>query len=90
MSDAPDISPEDVIYIGKGLTSKRAVVCNIYEGEGRVEVVYLDDRDRAINEKVRWAGDHWEFVRKGPGGGYADHYGRLARYVAILRAGRSG
>lgn len=80
MTDAPEVKPDDEIRIG----SRRAVVCQVYE-PGRVEVVYFDDRDRAINENAVWRSDRWEFELSGPCGGYADRNSRLAACVAQLR-----
>ena len=79
------------VSIGEGSYKIPAVVCNIYsEPEiinitGEVDVVYLDDQDRAINEGVVWKNDHWEFKHSGPNGGYADKNERLAEFVSILR-----
>ena len=85
MANRPEVSPRDWISIGeRGRVS--GVVCDVRADD--VEVVYLDDRSRAINEDVRWADTHWEFAMPGQGGGYADIYQRLSEYVAILRAGR--
>jgi hypothetical protein len=58
----------------------------VYDAD-HLEVVYLDDRDRAINEDVRRSGGGWEFAVSGPCGGYADKYDRLREYVGILRRG---
>ena len=84
MSDRPDISPGTWVRIGK----TDAVVCVIHD-DGTVEVVYLDWQDRAINEDAKWDGKAWKFVISGSGGGYADKYPRLARYVEILRQGKN-
>jgi hypothetical protein len=89
MSNAPSVSPEDVIHVGSGMTSKLAVVCNTYD-DGRVEVVYFDSRRRPIAEPVRWTGRQWAFEHPGPGGTHADQHGRLLRYVAILRREHPG
>ena len=65
------------------------VVCALRDrSDADVEVVYLDDRDRAIKEGVIWNGTRWEFSREGPCGGYADQYDHLHEFVTILRAGR--
>lgn len=92
MPDMPNVSPGDQIMVGeKG--NVHAVVCNVYDGMsangGNIEVVYLDNRNRAINEDVKWMGTYWEFAIKGPCGGYADNYDRLRHYVGILRASQS-
>ena len=86
MADRPEIAPGEWISIGEKSATVNAVVCTVYnEPPYACEVVFLDERDRAINEEVKWAGDHWEFAHQGPSGGYADNYSRLSRYVAILR-----
>ncbi|MEX1014175.1 MAG: hypothetical protein WDZ80_03380 [Candidatus Paceibacterota bacterium] len=83
-----EVTPGQWISLGTDpLTSRDAVVCRVYE-EGRIEVVYLDRRDRAINEDAIWNGERWVFENPGPGGGYADNYNRLGQYVRKLRAGR--
>ena len=87
MAERPKIGPGDWIRLG-GEGQVRAVVCTVFQDTtmGDCEVVYLDDRNRAINEDARWNGTRWEFAAKGPTGGYADNYPRLSRYVDILRA----
>jgi len=88
VADKPSVSPCDWISVGEsGIV--RAVVCTVYQDStiGDCEVVYLDERDRAINENVRWVGTYWEFDKRGSDyGGYADNYSRLQEYVGILRA----
>ena len=73
-----------------GASGKAAVVCQVHANRmgADVEVVYLDNRDRAINEDVLWDGSKWQFGHPGPCGGYADKYSRLASFVDILRSGR--
>lgn len=78
------IRPGDWITIG----NRDAVVCAIFNHTDEIEVVYLDDQERAINEEVHLLNNKWEFVHKGPSGGYADNYARLSEYVSKLRAGR--
>lgn len=75
------------IGTGYGLHGLYAVVCQIYN-EDSIEAVYLDDRNRAINDDLSWTGECWEFKNKGVSGGYADRYTRLKEFVSILRAGR--
>jgi hypothetical protein len=81
MDKKPEVSPGQWIKIGK----RDAVVCNVHADH--IEVVYLDDRNRAINEDVGWDGSQWTFKRPGPSGGYADKYPRLYEYLSILRRG---
>ncbi len=90
MADKPNVKPGDWISFGSGPLPKDAVVCNAYEDSslGDIEVVYLDDRNRAINEDMVWKDGKWEFKIAGPCGGYADKYDRLSAYVAQLRRGR--
>jgi hypothetical protein len=80
----PDLHPGEWVEIGP----VSAVVCRVHPEASKAEVVYLDERDRAINEDVRWVDDHWEFAVKGPSGGYADKSDRLGEFVAILRRGK--
>lgn len=92
MTDTPTVAPGTWIRVGKN-ASVEAVVCSVRTPEsvtqsGLLEVVYLDHRDRAINEDVRWDGEHWLFVHEGPSGGYADGHARLQRFVQLLRLGR--
>ena len=84
-SPRPDIAVGDWIRIA----SLPAVVCHVHgEGHGYdCEAVYIDYRDRAINENVAWKDGQWQFAQDGPCGGYADNYPRLADFVAILRRG---
>ncbi len=84
MSSRPEISPDTWIRIGK----TDAVICGPHD-DGTVEVVYLDWRDRAVNEDAEWDGEAWKFVISDPGGGYADKYPRLAHCVEILRLGKN-
>ncbi len=86
MADKPKIAPGEWISIGKKSPRIRAVVCTVYnEPPFDCEVVYLDNRDRVINEDVKWAAMHWDFASQGPSGGYADNSPRLSKYVEILR-----
>ncbi|KEO73674.1 hypothetical protein [Anditalea andensis] len=86
MNKVPDnIKPKDWIYIG----SQHVVVCKIYEDyPDKIEIIYLNDRNQAINEDAHYIGGKWTFAHEGPCGGNADNYPRLAEYVRILRAGR--
>jgi hypothetical protein len=66
-----------------------AVVCRINIGNTtKIEVVYLDIRERAIVEEVYFEEDRWHFVNDGPNGGYADNYPWFSEYVSFLRRGR--
>lgn len=68
---------------------KYAVVCHVYNSEKtHIEVVYLDEANRAINEDAYLRNNEWNFVRYFPCGGYADKYPRLYEFVAKLRRGR--
>jgi hypothetical protein len=93
LPEIPEVKPGDWITVGDPTTGRDAVVCNVRgdelrEHHGDLEVVYLDERNRAINENVRWVGDRWRFVHEGPSGGYADNYDRLRDCVRTLRARR--
>jgi hypothetical protein len=90
MAEKPTVSPGDWITFGSGSLSKSAVVCKVYQDTSLadIEVVYLDDRNRAINEDMVWKDSEWHFKHPGPSGGYADNYSRLRSYVAQLRRGK--
>ena len=90
MTEKPTIKRGDWISFGSGLLPKHAVVCTVFKDNSLadIEVVYLDDRDRAINEDMIWKDGKWQFKISGPCGGYADNYSRLSDYVAQLRRGR--
>ena len=91
MAKRPEIKPGDRITIVNGLSVIPAVVCAIYSFDplSEIEVVYLDDQDRAMNADVVWDVDHWSFKGPSPFGGYADKYDRLCNFVSKLRAGKS-
>ena len=85
--ERPNIKPHDWITIG----TRHAVVSNIIEESDdkiKVEIVYLDDKNKAINENVIWKNNKWEFEYNTPTGGYADKYTRLNEFVGQLRRGR--
>ncbi len=82
-TEPPRVAPSDWIRIG----NVDAVICQEYDG-GTVEVVYLDWRDRAINEDAVWADGEWEFEHEGAYGRYADRNRRLSEFVHVLRRGR--
>ncbi len=85
--DVPRVKPGEWVHVGKPGTD--AVVCSVHTGSpiGDIEVVYLDDRNRAINEEAVWRDGGWQFKHSGPSGGYADNYARLHQWVSILRQG---
>ena len=68
--------------------NRRAVVCMAHS-PGQAEVVYLDVRDRAVNEAAVWRGDVQSFEHSGPAGGYVDKYDRLTPFVAQLHRPRT-
>lgn len=71
----------DLIYIG----NRKAVISNIYDNDlTKIEVVYIDDRNRAINKDAHLVEGIWEFDGS-LGGGYADKYDRLQEYISILK-----
>ena len=91
MVERSKISPGDWITIGKGTNKIQAVVCAVYrlEPQGEMEVVYLNEGERAISADVVWDYDHWSF--KGPplSGGDEENSERLCNFVSKLRTGRS-
>ncbi|MBU1809369.1 MAG: hypothetical protein KJ661_07430 [Candidatus Omnitrophica bacterium] len=80
--DRPIVKPGDVITIGKEY--KKAVVCKLQENN-EIEIVYMGNKDDAINENACWNGSAWEFSHPGPCGGYADNNPRLKEFVGLLR-----
>ena len=86
MSEFPVVKPSEWISVGE----KGCVVAAVYEqrSPGEIEVVYLDDRNRAINEDVIWSDGQWTFKHSRPSGGYADKSTRLEPYVRQLRRGK--
>ncbi len=84
----PKIAPGQWIAIG-GARRTRAVICTVYEDTPNADcaVVYLDRKNEAITEDVKWDAAHWEFVFLEPGGNYAESNRRLQNHVAILRQG---
>lgn len=80
-----DVKTGDFIHFGSGLLLKKAIVCSIYDSEN-IEVIYIDDRNRAINEDMVLKEGKWVFKHQGPCGGYADKYERLSDYVRRLRS----
>lgn len=87
MNEKPNVKPGECVKLG----SRDAVVCQIFRDEyikDGIEVVFIDDRNRAININVFWNGKKWQPVRDDGSGGYADNYDRLREYVAILRRGK--
>lgn len=83
----PVMRTRDLVVIGSPLLGRsplKGVVVQSFEN-GDAEVVYLDYRDRAINENISWSGNQWD-LKDSLGGGYADRYGRLREFVDILRS----
>ena len=82
----PSINPGDWISIGE----RDGVVTKLYSDRALadIEIIYLDDSKKAINEDVIWRNERWEFKHSGPSGGYADKYAHLADFVRTLRRGR--
>ncbi len=82
----PDVFP------GKWITVRNcdAVVCNVFDEPGpqgsQIEVVYLYDRNRAINRHAKLSESGWIFLEDM--GGPADNYPRLQDFVLQLRRGR--
>jgi hypothetical protein len=89
MTKKPNVKPGDWISFGNGPFPMNAVVCSVYHDNALadIEVVYLDERGRAINEDMVWKDGVWKFKDSGAGGGYADRYEHLKNYVMQLRRG---
>ena len=85
IASMPELEAGAWIVIGDG---RRAVVCGAPSIDSAdLEVVYLDRRDRAINEDVRWTGSGWDYAGT-PQPGYADRHDRLRERVSQLWRGR--
>ncbi len=88
----PDVNTGELIWVTLGSDpGTRAVVSTVYSDStkpGCIEIVYLDERDRAIYEDAIWKEKRWEFRRAGPAGLYADKTPRLSGPVAVLRRDR--
>ncbi len=81
----PNVKLKD--WISVGLID--AVVCHIYADEpNKVEVVYLDNKNHAINEDVQYKDGIWTFIYDDPCGGDAVSSSARGEFVSILRAGR--
>jgi len=81
-----EINTGDWVYIGENRIS--AVVCNILSEE-KLEIVYLDSKQQAINEHIVLKNGMWVFENKNPCGGYSERSQRLELYVSILQEGRN-
>ena len=88
----PDVNTGEWVWVTLGSDpGKRAVVSEVYSDStkpGCIEIVYLDERDRAIYEDAIWKEKRWEFKHAGQVGGYADKTPRLSGPLAILRRDR--
>ena len=84
-TEKPEMTPGQLIDIGM----TRAVVSLVYSDPHAAradgEVVYIDERNRAINQDVIYNGERWEFANNDGSGGYADRYDRLQSFVALIR-----
>lgn len=83
MDSIERIAPGDWITIGENRHIS-GVVCNIRPG--RIEAVYLNERNKAMHGEVKWTGKCWDFVHKNDPGKPADKDHRLEPYVKILRS----
>lgn len=83
MTSAKTPRPGDWIRVG----ARDAVVCQASNSNNETEVVYIDDRGRAINEDIIFRDGEWTWRYQGPNGGYADKILRLEEFVRILRRG---
>jgi len=81
------VKPGDTIYIGKGLSARKAIVSLVYTREewvDRVEAVYLDNKNIPIAEDFRWDGTSWQFASADVDATYAERSERLKRYADML------
>lgn len=90
MAERPQIKIGDWITIENGHNKVKAVVCAIYSlgPHGYIEVVYLDDQDKAINADVAWDDEGWSFKGPGLSGRYENKDDRLCNLVSKLRSGK--
>ena len=88
----PTVDRGEWIHIGPetAVLRRLGLVCSL--DEERPRVVYLDDGDNAICERVVWDLDHWALVRPEVTATDADEDRLLAPYVKLLRSrlGRPG
>ena len=83
VTDLEKISQGGWIKVGKE-GQIDAVVCTFRPK--RIEVVYLNEMNKAVHREVQWAGRYWDFVNKKSEGKPADKDQRLEKYVKILRS----
>jgi hypothetical protein len=86
MMPMPDVKPGDWIEIGLTHAVVTAIRSPQHPMGSHCEVVF--DASKPTNHDVRWNGNHWEFIKSGDFGGYADKYPRLRQYVSALKRGR--
>lgn len=84
MSSIERTAPGDWIMLGDK-NPVEAVVCSIRPG--RVEVVFLDEHNKAVHAEAKWSKQGWVLADKDSRGKPADKDPRLERYVGILRSG---
>ncbi len=77
------IAPGDWVSVGEQARVE-AVICTLRPK--RIEVVYLDEMNKAVHREVAWAAGGWRFAKQSQAK-YADKDQRLGSYVKILRAG---
>jgi hypothetical protein len=83
LTDLEKILPGSWIKVGKD-GQIDAVVCTIRPR--KIEVVYLNEINKAVHKEVQWAARCWNFTDKKSEGKPADKDQRLAKYVKILRS----
>jgi hypothetical protein len=86
MADRPSIKLGDWIRV-ESVDCVVAYLRPPNDAFGDCEVVF--NPSKPTNLDVKWTGDSWEFAKGGDYGGYAEKYGRLQPYVAILKSRRS-
>lgn len=83
MAERPNIKAGHFVKYGIRDAIVNKVHETPYRPEAEVELIYVDDRDRAINIEAYWNGERW--TSDDPMPGYADNYDRLRERVAELR-----
>lgn len=65
-----------------------AIVCNTYgDCPNRIEIIYIDRRNRAIAEDVVFIDGEWQF-EKNSSGTHADNSLPHQEYISLLKRGR--
>lgn len=83
MDSIEKLGPGSWIPVG-GKSPVESVVCTVRPG--RIEVVYLNEENKALHAEAKWTSQGWAFLTKNGSGKPADRDQRLEPYIKILRA----